>query len=98
MKKIVLSLGLPMLLTGICFLNQGCLPVLIGAIAYNSTESHKAYSVYVTDTQKNNTEREIHHLQPLPILSFDDWKKGKATPVCTPQVPTRNCNAPSTAR
>lgn len=55
----------------------GCLPVLVGGLIYNSTAKREAFSKYVTESQKNNTDREVKGLKPLAIMTFDQWEKGQ---------------------
>jgi len=73
-KPLFLIVSTVALVTG-AILNQGCVPVLIAAVAYNHVHTKDAYNAYVTETRKDNTEREEHGLKPNPILSYDDWKK-----------------------
>lgn len=56
---------------------SGCLPVLVGGAIYNSTAKREAYSKYVTESQRNNTEREAKGLKPIKVMSFDEWESGQ---------------------
>jgi hypothetical protein len=90
MKKIVFLTFLTITLVAVAILNQSCVPVLIGSVAYSHTRSKDAYATYVNETRKDNTEREVHGLKPNPILSYNDWKKGKGEPLtATNQPPTQ---------
>lgn len=59
MKKLILFLLIS------CLTLQGCIPALIigGVMAHNS--SKKSRSQWNSEFNKNNTERQEHHLQPL---------------------------------
>jgi hypothetical protein len=48
---------------------------MAGTIAKNKTDSRIAYDNYVMEMQKNNTEREKNHLQPIVIESYKQWLK-----------------------
>ena len=58
----------------------GCVPVLIGGLIYKSTKTDEEKNTFMTNFQRNNTEREKAHLAPLDWCSeaykFD---KGWAT-------------------
>lgn len=56
---------------------SGCLPVLVGGAIYNSTAKREAYSKYVTESQRNNTEREVKGLKPIKVMSFEEWESGQ---------------------
>ena len=59
--------------------------MLVGGMFYNSTAKREAYSKYVTESQKNNTDREVKGLKPLVVMSFEQWESGQiATPGETP--------------
>jgi hypothetical protein len=60
------------------FLLAGCLPVLVGGAIYNSTAKREAYSKYVTESQKNNTDREVKGLKPLKVMSYEEWETGQS--------------------
>jgi len=77
-KKLI---GMSVSLIMAAWLCQGCVPVLIGAVAVNHGLTKSNYAAYVRNTQKDNTDREEHGLRPNPILSYADWKKGVAQPV-----------------
>ena len=64
----VLSLG--------AFLN-GCIPTAVAVYAASRHRTHKSYNEYVADMTKANQERQGQGLEPLPVLSFDDWKKNR---------------------
>ena len=76
MKKNCILTVLTVALAAVAIINQGCVPVLVGAVAYNHVHSKDAYNTYVLETRKDNTEREEHGLNTNPILSYNDWKKG----------------------
>jgi len=59
------------------FLLSGCLPVLVGGAIYNSTAKREAYSKYLTESQKNNTDREVKGLKPIKVMSYDEWESGQ---------------------
>ena len=59
---------------------QGCIPILIGTAVYSDAKSKEAYTSYVNEARKDNTQREIHGLKPNPIMTFTEWKKGSVEP------------------
>jgi hypothetical protein len=65
------------------FLVNGCLVAAIGAgvgAAHAGTAKKKeAYASYCTGADKNNTEREIHGLTPIHVMTYDEWQHGEKT-------------------
>ena len=70
-------------------------------IAASSSESistkgtKEAYSQYVIESQKNNTEREKNGLKPLSVLSYEDWSKGVGQPAASSSTITNQLTAPT---
>ena len=60
---------------------QGCLVAAVGAgvgaVKYGSAKQRQAYSEYRTATERINLEREQSGLDPVRILTLDEWRKGK---------------------
>jgi hypothetical protein len=48
---------------------QGCVPMIV----MNSMD-HQHYSDYVTQTNQLNFQRQKAGLQPVPVMTFDQWK------------------------
>lgn len=82
MKKLLLVVSLlllPLFVNG-CFLfravgtgiGQG---ISAGKNAANNKK--EAYLTYLSAAEKNNTEREIHNLQPVHVLTFKEWQDGE---------------------
>lgn len=75
--KRILTLLVPSLAALAC---SGCLVAAvgagIGAVKYGSAAQKKAYAEYVTGANANNTEREKAGLTPVPVLTYDEWRKG----------------------
>lgn len=84
MKKLLLII--PVL--AISLLGTGCLVAAVGAgvgaVKYGNAKHRDAYAKYRTEAEKNNTDREKSGLQPVKILTFDEWVKGKES---TPTAP-----------
>ncbi len=58
--------------------STGCVvETLVGGAIYNSTAKKEAYSKYVTESQKNNTEREAKGLKPIAIMTYEQWESGQ---------------------
>jgi len=75
--KVLLSLLLlvtPLVLTGCLVAAVGA---GVGAAKYGSAKQKDAYAHYRVEAEKNNTEREKAGLTPVPILTYDEWKKGQ---------------------
>ena len=66
--KAVAVLGL-----GLCL--YGCIPTALAVYGVSRHRTHKSYHEYVASMDKTNQERQSQGLEPLPVLSFDDWKK-----------------------
>lgn len=77
MKKLILII--PVVLAPLLF--TGCLVAAIGAgvgaVKYGNAKHRDAYAKYRTEAEKNNTDREKSGLQPVKVLTFDEWVKGK---------------------
>ena len=60
---------------------SGCLAAAIGAgvgaVKYGSSKQKKVYQEYVVAMEQLNLEREKSGLEVRPILSYEEWKKGK---------------------
>lgn len=52
--------------------STGCVPMII-----MRSMDHDHYSQYVETTNQLNTDREKSHLEPLHVLTFDEWKHGE---------------------
>lgn len=54
-----------------------CIPATIGISAYaiGRGRTKNAYRKYVTDLEKTNQERIDKGLKPIPIATFEEWKK-----------------------
>lgn len=72
---------------------SGCIPWVISASLKAHAEEQAAYSEYVTNMERLNTDREKAQLTPRPIMNFDDWKRGSVTnrpsSVMSPNDPRR---------
>lgn len=76
MKKIII------LVVVVLCSSLGCVPLLVGGAIYgvqkgkqNKTERMKAYDEYRIEMAKINTERELNHLEPLSIPTFEEWNE-----------------------
>lgn len=56
---------------------NGCIPTAVAVYAVSRHRTHKSYNEYVADMTKANQERQSQGVEPLPVLSFDDWKKNR---------------------
>jgi hypothetical protein len=56
---------------------QGCIPTAVAVYAVSRHRTHKSYGEYAADMEKCNQERQNQGLAPLPVLSFDEWKKNR---------------------
>lgn len=74
------TIGMVAGLSVMALLCQGCVLAVAGIIADHEM-TNSGYNGYVKDVRKDNTERQEHGLQPNPIMSRKDWKKGLAQPV-----------------
>ena len=61
---------------GLCLCLNGCIAA-VAATAYGVSRhrTHKSYNEYKADMEKTNQERQSQGLEPMPIYSFDEWKK-----------------------
>lgn len=63
------------------FLVNGCIVAAvgagIGAAHYGTAKKKQAYADYRTGADKNNTEREIHGLAPIHVMTYEEWQKGE---------------------
>jgi hypothetical protein len=61
---------------GLCLCLNSCVAA-VAATAYGVSRhrTHKSYSEYKADMEKTNQERRSQGLEPVPIYSFDEWKK-----------------------
>lgn len=73
MKKKLLK-GVAVLCLCLCL--DGC---LAAAAAYGVSRhrTHKSYREYVANLEKTNQERREQGLEPLPVSSFEEWKKSR---------------------
>jgi hypothetical protein len=61
---------------GLCLCLYGCIAATAVAVyGVSRHRTHKSYSEYVEYMEKTNQERQKNGVEPLPILSFDEWKK-----------------------
>ena len=60
---------------GVCL--SGCIPTAVAVYAVSRHRTHKTYSEYVADMEKTNQDRQKQCLAPLPVLSFNEWKKNR---------------------
>jgi hypothetical protein len=51
---------------------QGCISDMIQAS--QASQDHQNYSNYLLATEKLNTDRQEHGLQPEPVMTYDQWK------------------------
>lgn len=58
---------------------SGCVPWIVSASMDARAKDQAAYSQYVTDMERLNTEREKAQLAPRPIMKFPEWK-GQVSP------------------
>ena len=49
----------------------------IGAAKYGGGKQKQAYASYRTEMERLNFEREKAGLKTAPIMTYDDWRKGK---------------------
>jgi hypothetical protein len=47
----------------------------VGAANYGTAKKKEAYATYRTGADKNNTERELHGLKPIQVMTYDEWRK-----------------------
>ena len=72
MKKILVrAVGV----LGLCLCLSGCIPTALAVYGVSRHRTHKSYHEYVEYMEKTNQERQKNGVEPLPILSFDEWKK-----------------------
>jgi len=80
------------------FMLTGCIVAAIGAgvgaAHYGTAKKKEAYATYRTAADKNNTEREEHGLQPVHIMTYDEWCKGEVT-TNAPAKSVTTTNAPA---
>ena len=62
---------------GLCLCLNGCIAAGVAATAYGISRhrTHKSYNEYKADMEKTNQDRQSQGLEPLPVYSFDEWKK-----------------------
>jgi|WetSurMetagenome_2_1015567.scaffolds.fasta_scaffold425600_2 hypothetical protein len=73
MRKMFLK-AIAVFTLGLCL--SGC--IAAGALAVYGVSrhrTHKSYHEYAASMEKTNQERQSQGLEPLPVYSFDDWKK-----------------------
>ena len=84
MKKLLLSITLFSAMITAATLTQGCLVAAIGAgvgaAKMGSAKQKAAYASYVTEMEKINLEREKANLKTRPIMTYEEWHKGKGKP------------------
>ncbi len=73
MKKKLLQ---AMAVLSLCLCLSGC---LAAAAAYGVSRriTHKNYNEYVASMEKTNQERRGQGLEPVPVASFQEWKKNR---------------------
>jgi hypothetical protein len=74
MKKLFIA-AIAVLGLGACL--NGCIPTAVAVYSISRHRTHKSYNEYMADMTKANQERQSQGLEPLPVLSFDDWKKNR---------------------
>lgn len=75
----------PLLVSATCLaaasLLQGCFVAAVGAgvgaVKYGSAKQKEAYATYRTEMERLNLEREKSGLKPAPILTYEEWNRGK---------------------
>lgn len=70
MKRLVIFI-----LSIICM--SSCLPATVGVVGYKMSQNRtqNAYREYVADTQKENQKRRDQGLEPMPVMTFEEWKR-----------------------
>jgi hypothetical protein len=79
---------------GLCLCLTSCIPTALAVYGVSRHRTHKTYHEYVEYMEKTNQERQSQGVEPLPDLSFDDWKKhrkelgkpGEMTPPAPPSA------------
>jgi len=81
MKKLVLAGMLIATCLATATLCQGCavgaVAAGVGAAKYGSAKQKEAYGKYLTEMEKLNLEREKAGLETRPIMTYQEWAKGK---------------------
>jgi hypothetical protein len=72
MKKMLIK---AVAILGLCLCLEGCIPTAVAVYGVSRHRTHKSYNEYKADMQKTNQERQSQGLEPVPIYSFDEWKK-----------------------
>ena len=49
-----------------------------------ANDKKTAYLSYLSAAEKNNTEREIHNLPPVHVLTFKEWQDGEVSATNVP--------------
>ena len=57
--------------------SSGCVPTVAAVVAYKATQNktQNQYRDYVAGMEKTNQERIDRGLAPMPIKSFEEWKR-----------------------
>jgi hypothetical protein len=73
MKKLLMK---AIAVLGLCLCLEGCIPAAaLTVYGVSRHRTHKAYRQYEAKMEKTNQERQNQGLEPLPIASFQEWKK-----------------------
>ncbi len=89
MKKLIVKAVAGLAL---CLCLSSCIPTALAVYGISRHRTHKSYHEYVEYMEKTNKDRQSNGVEPLPILSFDDWKKhrkelGKPGEMTSPTPP-----------
>jgi hypothetical protein len=65
-------------LLALCLCLNGCIAAA-AATAYGVSRhrTHKSYNEYVASMDKTNQDRKSQGLEPLPVNTFEEWKKNR---------------------
>jgi len=91
-KKIIKMIAV----LGLCLCLHGCIAAA-AATAYGVSRhrTHHSYNEYVANMDKVNQDRQKQGLEPLPVATFDDWKKNRKELSNSAET---QANAPSTGK
>lgn len=59
-------------------ISTGCIPIVMHGAMQAEAKDRAAYSTYITDMERLNTERELAGLASRPVLTQREWS-GKST-------------------
>jgi hypothetical protein len=66
----------------IVWLSASCVPVAVGVAAGKIERNRRiqaSYEKYVANTRETNRERQRKGLEPVPIMTFDEWQRFSKT-------------------